>query len=326
MSALVNILSAALSRDPLSHLPRRSEIDWEECLQRWEQPASSSEEATIERAARMVRDALATNPWFATEGVLVEPQGSYFNNTNVRQQADMDLRVVHPALVVTRHPSAGNLSTAELYVSLPRTNQQIADELRGHVTRTLQMCFGQVIPGKKAVRISEVQGSRSDIDVVPVLTHHLIGLREEGDIGPVEGVFIFGTDGSETYNFPLQHHLRGKAKRERTGHRFKKMVRAVKSLRDEMVTHGVIGSKELPSFLIECLVYRVEDDFFVQNETRLPRLKRILSRIEQQLNDPTWIAAAREINDSKQLFMPAQPWDAQTVKACIQLCRLRISR
>jgi hypothetical protein len=114
------------------------------------------------------------------------------------------------------------------------------------------------------------------------------------------------------------------AKNQRTSDRFKKIVRALKNLRDELVESKIIGTKQLPSFLIECLAYRVEDHFFLQDETRLARMKRILTRISQQLIDSAWLATAAEINDSKLLFMPGQSWDVPTTQACIRLALQRL--
>ncbi len=65
----------------------RSRSSWNDRLTHWEKPASDSEVARIERAASMVRDALSASAWLTTEGVTVAPQGSYYNNTNVRQTA-----------------------------------------------------------------------------------------------------------------------------------------------------------------------------------------------------------------------------------------------
>src|ERR1700722_15706189 len=73
-------------------------------LMHWEKPASDTEEAQIERAASMVRGALALRDWLTSDGVTISPQGSYFNNTNVRQTADQDLRAVHPSLRIEYAP------------------------------------------------------------------------------------------------------------------------------------------------------------------------------------------------------------------------------
>jgi hypothetical protein len=67
----------------------RTRTSWNDRLAHWERPASDSEEARIERAAGMVRSTLAGSAWWTSEGITIQPQGSYHNNTNVRQEADM---------------------------------------------------------------------------------------------------------------------------------------------------------------------------------------------------------------------------------------------
>src|SRR5436853_3674863 len=83
----------------------RSRSDWNSRFEHWQRAASDSEEQKIERAARMVRDALVKNAWLSAEGVSVYAQGSYYNNTNVRLDSDMDLRVVHPGIKVEYNPN-----------------------------------------------------------------------------------------------------------------------------------------------------------------------------------------------------------------------------
>jgi hypothetical protein len=86
-----------------------------------------------------------------------------------------------------------------------------------------------------------------------------------------------------------------------------------KRLRDELVDGGVFKKGEVPSFLVECLVYRVEDGYFlVDQDDRYDRLLRIVRRIHEQLNDQTWLSLATEINDIMPLFGLGQPWTVET--------------
>lgn len=309
---------------------QRRDAAWETRLAAWEQPASDSEESQIERAARMVREAIAANAWLTGEGVTVEPQGSYFNNTNVRLEADMDLRVVHPSirLRIDNTVQAANDHAAFNYTSIGRTSFDVAMDLRRHVGIALGAKFGRANvddSGTKAFRVSAVPGSRADIDIVPALALDYITLCQgqtllsPNYIGPVRGVAIFGTDGRETINFPHHHQRYGVDKRARTGHAFKKVVRQLKSLRDELVADGTLADGACASFFIECLAYRVEDDHYLVHEGRRARLRRILNRSWAQVNDPAWCNAAREINEHKMLFGDHQPWTPQTAKTFIAL-------
>lgn len=308
---------------------QRLDDKWETILAAWERPASDSEEAQIERAARMVREAMAASDWLTREGVTVEAQGSYYNNTNVRLEADMDIRVVHPSIrvVVDDTVRAANDHAATNYVGIGRTSLAVAKELRGHVSAALAARFSaaNVEPGKKAFRVSAIPGSRADIDIVPALALDFVTLCEgktllsPSFVGPVRGVAIFGVDCTETFNFPHHHHRYGVQKRARTNFRFKKVVRQLKSLRDDLVAKGELALGECPSFFIESLAYRAEDEHYLFDEGRRARLRRVLNRIWAEVSDPTWVAWAQEINDHKMLFGRHQPWTPQSAQTFVAL-------
>ncbi|MGW5666288.1 hypothetical protein ACWEWG_40860 [Streptomyces sp. NPDC003758] len=62
-------------------------------LDRWKNPPSPAEEARLARARRMVTNAVKQHPPFAGLGPIVEPKGSWANNTNVSSDSDMDIKV-----------------------------------------------------------------------------------------------------------------------------------------------------------------------------------------------------------------------------------------
>jgi hypothetical protein len=132
-----------------------------------------------------------------------------------------------------------------------------------------------------------------------------------------EGVALPTNDGAWIFNFPDQHRINGRAKRLATGLQFKRVVRIVKWLRRDMLDQGVIQKKP-PSFLVECLVYLVEDIHFLQQgDDRYDRLRRILGRILEILDSPT-VWQAREINAIKLLFGTHQPWSLPEARDFIQ--------
>ena len=281
----------------------------------------------------MVRRALKTNRWLVQEGVHVRPQGSYRNNTNVRKDSDMDLCAWHPGIQVMVEPG---LSVPDVHqwfgYSFPtgRRIPDIAADLRREVHQALGATFGalNVHGGNKAFRVSAVPGSRADIDVVPAIRLDFIrqGRSLLYSMGrKEEGVIIYAKDGTQTMNFPHQHHENGKAKRERTAHRFKKVVRAAKRLRDELVSLGKLRRGQVPSFLVESLVYGVEDHVFLHDgDDRYGRIFRVLRRLGEQALDQSWQAAAREINDVKPLFLAGQSWSVADVRAFIACALMRL--
>jgi hypothetical protein len=327
MSQANNILEALLALT-------RSRTSWNERLANWEKPASDHEETQIERTADQVRRALARNGWLSGQGVEVRPQGSYHNNTNVRLQADMDLCVWHPAIKIKYDAQVDQIAAYDAggYWDRGITLADLAAVLRTQVYAQLVAAFGahNVDPGKRAFTVKGIPGSRAPADVVPAFRLDHIRRGTGGSLlfpqfETVEGIYILGNNGSETINYPRQHHDNAVAKRARTAHRFKRVVRALKRLRDELVEMRVLGPKQAPSFLIESLVYAVNDIHFLIEEDRFDRTKRILEQIWGLLMNDLWVLlTAMEINDVKPLFS-GQSWSVDDAKAFVRVAHARLT-
>jgi hypothetical protein len=309
----------------------RTRSSWNDRLEHWERPASESEEDQIQRAARMVREALTASTILTAEGISIAPQGSYYNNTNVRLESDIDLRVAHPALRL-EYANDVLVDTARAALGISgegRSYGQIKDLVRSETIRSLSMVFGAGsvdTSGSKAIRLKKRPGTRADVDIIPVFRYYWVTWRaDEVRYHVEEGItFLTGSD-VWIYNFPEQHYANGVAKRGRTAHHFKKVVRSLKRLRDELVEAGALGEKQAPSFFIECLTYAVEDAFFtVDGDDRYDRLRRILRRSAQQLADQNWTNQATEINGIKYLFRPSQPWTVNDAKMFVSTALARL--
>ncbi len=299
--------------------PYRSRTDWNNRFTYWEKPASVSEEGTIERAQSNVISAIINNLWLSDQQVLIQPQGSYHNNTNVRTEADIDLRAVHPALKIEYNTNV-HIQTARTalgYGDYGLTFQYIFINLRAELIAELSRKFGSanVISGKKAIRIKGITGSRAEVDVVPTIRFHYVDwISYLNRYNTTEGVAILSTEGLWTLNFPEQHTANGVAKRARTAHRFKKVVRVLKRIRADM-TDSRILTVNVPSFLVECLVYGVEDAYFlVKEDDRYDRVRRVSLRIQEMLSNSTIAAKTTEINEIKKLFHPDQGWTLATAQ------------
>jgi hypothetical protein len=246
------------------------------------------------------------------QGASIQPQGSYFNNTNVRLEADMDLRVEVPHIKVEYLPGVTPAETSHImtYTDGPRSYAEINSDLRRSLETDLVALFGRPsvdASGEKAIKVHGLDGSRADCDLVPTFA---LNVFMKGLYAPymVRGVAILGRTGGWTYNFPEQHHDNGIAKRSRTSHRFKRNVRMLKRLNYELETLGDIP-RRIPSFFVECLVYLVEDEYFlVETDDRYDRLLRILYRLQNRLADAAWCNEATEINEIKYLFRNSAVW------------------
>lgn len=314
------IVEAALARD-------RTRRSWNERLTHWERPASDHEEDKIQRAARMARALVARSPLLMAEGVTVEPQGSYFNNTNVRLEADMDLRIQMPGVKVHYGPGVDPVAADGLfeYVDTGRSLNDVNMLVRNELARRARDMFGDGAvddSGNKAIAVDGLSGSRADCDLVPAFTLSAVMAATDG-LYTVDGVAILSRDGGWTMNFPRQHHANGIDKRARTRHRFKRVVRMLKRLNYELAELGT--GQRLPGFLIESLAYAVEDDFYlVESDDRYDRLCRVLNRLAALLSDSAWTEAATEINDIKFLFHPAQSWSVAMAQNFVAAAILRL--
>ncbi|MGX5659327.1 hypothetical protein ACWKWV_06345 [Castellaniella ginsengisoli] len=279
----------------------RTRQEWNERFTHWERPASISEAGTIERAQSNVLAALSNNQWLVRERISIFQQGSYYNNTNVRTEADIDLRAVHPSVKVDYADNVYEESAQAVlgYINYGLTFDQIFSHMHTELMADLGRRFGQenIVAGQKALRIKGITGSRAEVDVVPAIRlHHIFWRSDLLQYEILEGIAILARDGRWTLNFPEQHHNNGIAKRARTAHRFKKIVRIFKRLRSDMKERGVLHGT-VPSFLIECLVYLVEDAYFmVDADDRYARVRRVAQRLQARLRDPQAVPLMTEIN------------------------------
>ncbi len=311
----------------------RSRASWNDRLANWEKPPSDHEEGQIQRAADQVRDALAKSVWLSGQGFEVRPQGSYHNNTNVRLQADMDLCVWHPAIKVMYAPGVDQATAYRSggYSNVGATFGELASRMRTEIYIQLVTAVDalNVNPGNRAFTVNGIPNSRAPADVVPAF--RLDYIRQGAgrsllfpQFETIEGIYILGANGSETINYPSRHHANGIAKRSRTAHQFKKVARSMKRLRDELVELGTLRPKQVPSFLVESLVYGVDDFYFVYDEDRYDRVKRILQRMWEQLENNLWVLTATEINEVKPLFS-SQPWSLDDAKTYVKAAYARLT-
>ena len=309
-------------------MTERSRSDWNAVLTAWEQPASNTEEAKIERAATMVRAAVGRSDWIVSQGVSVLPQGSYFNNTNVRLDADMDLRAVHPLKHYVYLPGViQEYADSALKVAYSgETFEAVSARMRTELAAELGRAFGAAnvdASGDKAIQVKELPGSRAKVDIVPAFMLREVSWNSNASRYDVtHGVTIVSKSWKYTYNFPDQHHENGKSKRAATAQRFKKVVRMLKWMRGDLPHFDPAWC---PSFLVECLVYAVEDDYFlVERDDRYDRLRRIVYRLGEKLADAGWRARAAEINGVKLLFGPHQPWTPEGAAAFVEAAWKRL--
>jgi hypothetical protein len=271
--------------------------DWESWLQSAARPASATEEAKRDRTEQRIREAIRASSEIPSS-VRVYVKGSYKSNTNVRQDADVDVCVEWTdfAYVDTVGRATG-MGSAELsYTPVPASITP--PEFRARVERALMRQFGAAAvdtSGDKAIGVAAGPNTL-DADVIPCFVLH----RYDSPTSYVVGQRLFPKRGGWIDNFPQQNYDNGVRKNTATGRRFKQIVRCVKRLEVELFEEGRIP-REYPGYLIECLVYNVPDWKF-GNATLYADMEAVLAHLWHATNSREEADKLVEVNELLWIF------------------------
>lgn len=283
--------------------------DWNATFDRWSAGPGTTEQEKCANAERAIRAAISASTALKQRDISVFPQGSYRNRTNVRQESDVDICV---CLRETLWPNYESGLTKEAVGNVPATYHH--DEFKNDVEKALKAHFGTsaVTRGSKAFDVHE-NSYRIDADVVPTLEHRRY-FKQGNEVVWHTGTAIF-PDGSVSpiINWPEQNCENGVAKNHRTSRHFKRVVRILKRLRNEMNEAGITAAGPIPSYLIECLVWNVPDVGFSGQYYKEVRysLAHLFNSTLAEENVKEW----GEINELKYLFRPGQPWTREKAHA-----------
>lgn len=253
----------------------------EATLKSYAAPLSDAEDTKCRRAIEAIRDALTDLGYTddkkdisllesdtlaysismrntsSSEKVHIFIQGSYANNTCVRNESDVDIAIVRDDLY--------EYAFGERFSSSSVDRKKEALELKNVVERTLKSKFPyQVHRGNKSIKVDGTT-YRKQADTVPCLSMHYYYKTHLKDyITHHEGIIIFADDGEIIRNFPKQHIANGKAKNNRTNLYYKKMVRIMKKMRHLMSDCGYSCADDVSSFGIESLLWNIPDSYFTK--------------------------------------------------------------
>lgn len=280
----------------------------EDKLKRYTQPSSEYEQEKQERAERMVRHAV--DKWLENQNTAVRikyvPKGSYTNNTNVRQDSDVDIAVVRTDFY---YFDASELRLDDRESGSGSTYPLENLAFRNSLANSIKNRFGDNcdITGSTAIELSENAG-RVSADIVPSFEFHKYYYDGVGNISVHIGQKVFKTDGASVVNYPDQQLENGRTKNTITGGRYKKLVRILKRAENDLVESGEI--EPLPSYFMECLMYRVPNRLF-NHDGDTPLTDDLISAIvhiwdatKPDGDATTWL----EPNEIKSLFGGTQKW------------------
>lgn len=283
---------------------------WEDHFRSWAKPPSDSEIQRCENARASVENAIKQSDRLNAHDIRIVSQGSYRNNTNVRQESDVDIGVVCYDTFCYQLPENMDKST----FGLSDASYNYSD-FKNDVEQALINYFGvkAVHRGNKAIDVSE-NTYHTEIDVVPFFEHR----RYTTDGKYLSGVELRPDNSNllRVINWPEQHYENGVRKNNATGRRYKAVVRILKNLRDDMREKGVAVPDTILGFLIECMVWNVSNTKF-GTPSYYEDVRNILVSLYNDTKDDTCCNEWGEVSELKYLFRPSQKWTREQANTFI---------
>lgn len=283
--------------------------DWETQFREWAKPPGKTEQGRCDNAVSAVRNAIKASDKLRTREISVFAHGSYRNNTNVREDSDVDLGIL--CIDTFFHdPLPEGLTEQTLGFS---DATYLYDQYKTEIEEALMGYFGRsaVKRGNKAFDVHETT-YHVEADVAAFFEHR----RYHKSGTYIRGVELrTDNENRRVINWPEQHYENGVNKNKETGSRLKAIVRVLKALSNEM-TEGGTRTADIPGFLIECLVWNIPNSSF-QNSTYRADVRAALVFLFNNTRSLEDCKEWGEVSDLIYLFHPGQKWTWQQTHAFI---------
>lgn len=271
-------------------------MSWEETFKSWGSAPGTTEQERMENAETAIKKAIKANARLASMDISIIPQGSYKSKTNVKNDSDVDICVCLNSTFFPRYPAG---KTKEDYGNIDGSIS--FSEFKNLVQKALEDYFGKdnITRGNKAFDIHS-NTYRVDADVLPAFAY-----RHYYDTGydwhDPEGICFLTDDGTKIINWPHQTYENCKNKQDVTGQRYRKVTRILKRLRNKMQDENILAAKDIPSFLIQSMVWSAPNSSFNKN-TYTADVKSVLVHCFNETLENGGHATLREVNDIKYIF------------------------
>lgn len=283
-------------------------------LQTWTAKLSETEERRAENAINMIKDAIRSDEKLKKYDIEIFLQGSYANNTNVKSESDVDVCIMLKDIFHCDYPTGKTdkdygFSTATLTFK----------EFKSDVIKSIIRKFGtnSVSIGDKSIKISE-NSYHVKADVVPTiqLRNYYYG-NSSNPSNYVEGTYFYSSTGKGISNYPKIHKKNGIDKNEKTNHEYKKLVRIMKHIKNNMVDDGKADGKKITSFLIESLIWNVPNEIITSYDSWNETVKNALLYIHKSISENTH-SKWTEVSGMLYLFDESRAWSDRDVKTWLE--------
>lgn len=282
----------------------------EDTLKSWTSPLSKTEEQRVENTIKMIKDAVTSYDKLSDCTMEIFAQGSYANNTNVRQNSDVDICVM---LTSTFFCSYVDGKTDADYGYSEGSISYI--DYKSYVVEALKKKFGSdsVTVKNKSICI-DANSYHVNADAVPAFQYRdykIIGSTDPDTY--VEGIKFFSKSGAVVINHPKDHIKNGIQKNNDTNYEYKKLVRIMKHIRNDMVDAGKADGDKITSFLIECLVWNVPNKKITESSSWAAAVQTAIAYLWNAINDgehKEW----GEVSERLYLFHSGRKWTDKETK------------
>ena len=205
-------------------------------------------------------------------------QGSYKNSTNIRGDSDVDVVVEFTSIF---HSNKYELPTEQLkeFDDFHTEGKYSLSSFKEAIIKRLKKYYGEdfVKVGNKSIKVFANSG-RLDCDVIccsEYREYNSFSKQNTGDF--VKGVVFWTNNTNEkVVNFPNIHYDNGVNKNHNCNSNFKPSVRIIKNMRSRLIELGKITSSLAPSYFIECLMYNVPNNDYL-NTSNSSRILAVLN-------------------------------------------------
>lgn len=261
-------------------------------------------------AENMIKDAINRSDELRAHAIEIFAQGSYANNTNVRRESDVDICVTLTSTTYNEYPvglSGANYGFTKSRITFPQYRTMIKNALKNK--------FGaeHIIDGNKSIKIDE-NSYHVKADVVPSFMYKNYAIIESRDSAKyIEGIKFFAKDGAAVINYPKIHKRNGIEKNNSTGGVYKRLVRIMKHIKNDMKELGQCEGDIISSFLLECLVYHIPDSEITKYRLWQDTVKNAIAYLYKKVEDGqanNWY----EVSGYIKLFDSDRKWKIMDVK------------
>jgi len=287
----------------------------EDKFKSWSQGPSETETTKCGNAETAVRKAIAADSSLKVLDIAVFAQGSYRSRTNIRQDSDVDICVCCYNSFFSSYPKG---KTRDDFGVVTATLKY--PEFKNMVEVALKAYFGKegVTRGSKAFDV-HANSYRIDADVIPTFEYR----RYTGENNPdgsdsfLSGVGFLTDKGDLIKNLPNQHYENGVSRNDDAARKYKRVIRILKHLRNQMQDEKISGAANVASFLIECLVWNADVAAF-SRDTYTATMRHVLANLWNRTRKDEDCKEWGEVNELKYLFRPSQPWTRQGANTFLQ--------